>query len=88
MARSAISVLIDQVNDISLGKHPLVKRLIKVYLRHGQSSQNKEQFGVFILCLIILDHPENLIMGLFGKKMAVLMCLIARRQRFSNIACN
>ena len=29
MARSAISVLIDQVNDISFGKHPLVKRLIK-----------------------------------------------------------
>ena len=28
-----------------------------------------------------LDHPENLSMGLLGKKLALLMCVIAGRQR-------
>ena len=55
-ARSAISVLIDQVNDISFGRHPLVKRLMKGIFEARRIFQNTEQFGVLILCLIILEH--------------------------------
>ena len=55
----------------------------KVYLRHGQSFQNTEQFGVLILCSIISDHQiiPYLSMGLLGLKLTLLMCLIAGGQR-------
>ena len=79
-----LSVLIDQVNDISFGKRPLVKRLMKgISEARPIFSKYRTVWSVNIVFNYFksLDHPENLSMGLLGKKLALLMCLIAGGQR-------
>ena len=83
-ARSAISVLIDKVNDISFGRHPLVKRLMKgIFEARPIFPKYRTVWSVNIVFNYFrtLDHPKNLSMGLLGKKLALLMCLIAGGQR-------
>ena len=83
-ARSAISVLIDQVNDISFGRHPLVKRLMKcIFEARPIFPKYRTVWSVNIVFNYFrtLDQPKNLSMGLLGKKLALLMCLIAGGQR-------
>ena len=84
MARLGVSVLIDQVNDISFGKHPLIKRLMKGIFEAGPIFQKyRTVWSVYIVFNYFrwLDQLKNLSMGLLGKKLAHFMCLIAGWQQ-------
>ena len=78
-ARSAISVLIDQVNDISFGRHPLVKRLMKgIFEARPIFPKYRIVWSVNIVFdyFRTLDHPKNLSMGLLGKSWLFLCVLL------------
>ena len=91
MARLGISVLIDQVNDISFGKHPLVKRLIKgIFEARPIFPKYKTVWSVYVVFNYFrsLDHPKNLSMGLLGKKVGSFYVFNCWRTTMSNIACS
>ena len=59
MARYAISVLIDQVDDISFGKHPLFKRLKGIFEARSIFPKYRTVWSVNIVFNYFrsLDHP-------------------------------
>ena len=88
MARSAVSSVVSAGTNISMGRHPLVKRFMKgLFELNPQFPRYKFVWDVSILFryLKMLDEPKNLSLNLLGKKLAILICLVAGGQRCQTV---
>ena len=80
MARSAVSTVVSATSAVTIGKHPLVKRFMKgLFELDPQFPRYTYVWDVSLLLryLRMLDDPKNLPMKLLGKKLAVLLCILA-----------
>lgn len=88
MARSAVSSVVSVSSDTTIGKHPLVKRFMKgLFELEPQFPRYKYVWDVSLLLqyLRMLDEPKNLSQKLLGKKLAVLICILAGGQRCQTV---
>ena len=88
MARSAVSSVVSAGTDTAMGKHPLVKRFMKgLFELEPQFPRYKFVWDVSLLFryLRMLDEPKNLSQKLLGKKLAILICILAGGQRCQTV---
>ena len=88
MARSAVSTVVSATSAVTIGKHPLVKRFMKgLFELDPQFPRYTYVWDVSLLLryLRMLDDPKNLPMKLLGKKLAVLLCILAGGQRCQTV---
>lgn len=88
MARSAVSSVVSAGSDLTIGKHPLVKRFMKgLFELNPQFPKYKFIWDVSILFRYfrMLDHPKELTLGILGKKLAMLICILAGGHRCQTI---
>ena len=92
MARSALSSLIDMGDScaVTFGKHPLVKRLMKGIFESNPSFPRYNMVwnvNTLFAYFRSLDTPANMDVGPLGKKLALLMCILAGGQRSQTLHC-
>ena len=88
MARSALSNVISLKDNVPLGKHPFVKRFMKgIFEMDPKFPKYKFVWDVSILLNYFreLDEPKHLPMGLLGKKLAIMLTILAGGQRCQTI---
>ena len=88
MARSAVSSVVSSGSEMTIGKHPLVKRFMKgLFELNPQFPKYKFVWDLSILFRYfrMLDHPKELNLGILGKKLAMLLCILAGGQRCQTI---
>ena len=88
MARSAVSSVVSPGSSLSIGNHPLVKRYMKgLFELEPQFPKYSLVWDLSILLryMRMLDDPANLPLGLLGKKLAIMICILAGGQRCQTI---
>lgn len=88
MARSAVSSVVINTNNIPLGKNTLIKRYMKgVFEINPQLPRYKYIWDVSILLDYFrkLDDPKHLPVGMLGKKLALMLVILAGGQRCQTI---
>ena len=84
MARSAVSSIVSAGSEQSMGKHPLVKRFMKgLFELEPHFPRYRFVWDVSVLFSYFrrLDEPKNLTLNILGKKLAMLICILAGGQR-------
>ena len=88
MARSAVSSVTSAGSDFSMGKNPLVKRYMKGLFElepHFPKYRYVWDVSILLRYMRMLDDPENLPLKTLGKKLAIMISLLAGGQRCQTI---
>ena len=88
MARSAVSSVTSAGSAVTMGNHPLIKRFMKGLFEaepHFPRYALVWDVSLLLRYLRMLDEPGNLPLGLLGKKLAAMICILAGGQRCQTI---